>query len=166
MLLFAMVFLCCPAASAGSFSPNEAIVDEDVEGIVLLLRNGKTIGFALSEKPVITTGKELVVRTSLSELSYDYSEVQRIYWDKVSITGINSAKADGKGAVVFRITGGGIEASGLARGERLHLYTTDGVLINSAENQSGGIAVLPLPEGKGAYIVRSSSGISYKFIRK
>lgn len=166
MLLFAMALFGSPAASAGCFLPNEAGAEEYAEGIVLLLRDGKTVGFALSAKPVITTGKELVVRTSLGELSYDYSEVQRVYWDKVSVTGINSAKADVKGAVVFRITGGGIEASGLANGERLQLYTTDGVLIDSAENQSGGTAVLPLPEGKGAYIVRSSSGISYKFIRK
>lgn len=166
MFLLALLFLGGPAVSAGGFSPNEARMDEDTEGIVLLLRNGKTVVFALSEKPVITTGKELVVKTTLSELSYDYNEVQCVYWDKMRITGINSAKADGKSAVVFRVTDGGIEASGLARGERLQLYTADGALINSTESRSGGTAVLPLPEEKGVYIVRCSSGISYKFVRK
>lgn len=166
MLLLALLFLGGPAVSAGGFSTNEARVYEDTEGIVLLLRNGKTVVFALSENPVITTGKELVVKTTLSELSYDYNEVQCVYWDKMRITSINSAKADGKSAVVFRVTDGGIEAYGLARGERLQLYTADGALINSTESRSGGTAVLPLPEEKGVYIVRCSSGISYKFVRK
>lgn len=168
--LFALALVDCPAfagsrnanAEAGILEPN----DNAAEYIMLLLKGGERLAFALSDKPVIKMGDELTFTSAYETVIYNYDDVRYVYWDRDFVIGINGAKADGKARVLFRVTADGIEASGLANGERLQLYATDGVLMASAVSSGGGSIVLPLPGGKGTYIVRASSGISYKFIRK
>lgn len=72
------------------------------------------------------------------------------------------------GNIIFHIAGRSLDASGLARGEKVSLYSFNGMLVASAtSNTDGGSVSFELPESLGAaYIVRTSTGISYKIILK
>lgn len=137
------------------------------ETVVLQLANGQKVEFAFTDNPVIVTGPgQLVMRSAKGEVSYDYDAVQSITWSKtVSPTGISAPKAGPAAAAAFRVTDSGIEVTGLAKGETVAVYTAGGVQVAAAKS-NGGTATVTLPGGKGVYIVHTTSGISYKFIRK
>lgn len=139
------------------------------EGVVVVLKNGNTVGFAFTEKPVIEPGESLVLRTpSGKQVSYDYANVRKVFWGGSTVTAIDNAKSEATHHVQFRIMDNGIEVSGLARGERVTVYTVNGSLITSGTSPSDdGILTLYLPAGqRTVYIVRTSTGISYKFINR
>lgn len=137
------------------------------ETVVLQLSNGQKVEFAFTDNPVIVTGPEqLVMRSAKGDVSYNYDAVQSITWSKtVSPTGISTVKADGATTVAFRMTDNGIEVTGLAKGETVSVYTVSGMQV-AAVKSNGGTANVALPGGKGIYVIHTTSGISYKFIRK
>jgi hypothetical protein len=76
-------------------------------------------------------------------------------------------KVKDKSKIVFNVIDNALVAKGLAKGERISVYMIDGNLVNSASsNADGGSAVINLPNHRNQiYIVRTSSGVSYKFIK-
>lgn len=145
------------------------------QGVVLRFTDGTLVGFAFKDKPAIgyTTVDNVPTLTITSggfKVQYDYSNVKSFYWssDVSSVpTSISDVPANGAGNVSFRITDGGISVSGLASGESVAVYTVSGAKVASAVSPTGsGEANITLPQGAGVYIVKASSGISYKFIRK
>lgn len=136
----------------------------DTEGIVLLLKNGITVCFNLSDNPVVITSDKLIVRTSHEELIYDYSNVKYVFWDYVDITSVNNIQRSTD--IKFYLKENSIEVSGLATDEYLWLYSIDGVLLEKVAGQTTYNITLNLPTNKATYIIRTSSGIRYKFINK
>ncbi len=139
------------------------------EGVVVVLTNGNTVGFAFSEKPVITTGENLLLSTrSGKQVSYDYSNVRKVFWGGDFATAIEKVKSKNSQLVKFKINGNNIEALGLPRGERVAVYTVNGSLVTSETSTSdNSIVTLHLPYNQHAvYIIRTSTGVSYKFINR
>lgn len=139
------------------------------EGVIVVLKNGNTVGFSFAEKPVIETGESLILRTpSGKSVSYAYDNVRKVFWGDNTTTAIDNAKSVTTPNVRFRIMTDAIEVCGLAPGEWAGLYTTSGSLVTSVASVSdGSVVTLSLPVGQRAvYIVRTSRGISYKFTNR
>lgn len=138
------------------------------DGVRLLLKNGTTVDFAFADRPVVIAGSMLTVRTNNLTVYYDYGEIQRIYFinDAVS-SGIKGLNANVKSNITFCITEYGIDVYGLSKNVRVDIFTLNGTLVSSAksESENGNVRLL-LPMGQNVYIVKTSSGVKYKFIRK
>lgn len=136
------------------------------DGVRLLLKNGTAVDFAFADKPVVIAGSMLTVRTN--NLTVYYGEIQRIYFinDAVS-SGIKGLNANVKSNITFCITEYGIDVYGLSKNVRVDIFTLNGTLVSSAksESENGNVRLL-LPMGQNVYIVKTSSGVKYKFIRK
>lgn len=133
------------------------------EGVVLLLNDGTSVGFAFSQKPDIAIGSELTISTADGKaLSYDYSSIKRISFADITPTAIDNIKSSSAKAV-FSITDNGIEVSGLANGEKVRAYSVDGSLAASATARDGH-ASLQLSSTGSVYIIRTSGGVTFKFV--
>lgn len=135
------------------------------EGATLLLKIGQTVAFAFSSRPVVKTGEQLMMQSTNQTVIYDYSEVQRIELGEISTTGIRNVEKE-KPAIIFKLTNEGIEVSGLDYGESISVFTVNGTKVANTKSKAKGSKIrLSLPV-KGVYVVSTSSGINYKFIRK
>ena len=156
-----IVLLCLLMLCGGS-----AVHADD--GVVLLLTSGREVGFAFSSRPQVVPGEELVIRCADGvEVSYAYGEVQRISWGEVgATTSVDSPIVDGALVrVQFRVSPGELLVDGLPLGESVYLYRADGQLVNAHRQESEGATLrIPLSDS-GLYIVRTSTGVSYKVLR-
>ena len=136
------------------------------DSVVLLLRNGNTVGFAFSEKPVMVTGETLTLKTSGETVAYDYADVARAYFADNAATAVSHAGLTAKSGCVFRLGHSSVEVSGLRKGENVAVYTTGGQLVSRVESADGH-ASLSLPDGQHqAYVVKTDNGVSFKFMGK
>lgn len=138
------------------------------DGVVLLLKNGTTVGFAFSEKPAIVAGTSaLTMRTSTgSSIEYAYDSVQRFYFsNSISPTSITVPETGAKTGVTFRVTQDAVEITGLSDGETATLYTADGRQAGKAVAK-GGTARLTGAQRGQVYIVHTSTGVNYKLINR
>lgn len=143
--------------------PLTAMADE---GVVVQLKSGKTMAFAFTDKPTIVPAEVLTIRTkSGNQLELSYGDVDRFYWSDNISTAIVTPKATATGNPVFHIADNSITAEGLAAGEHVSVFTADGRQMGSA-TAMGGKASVALPQQGGIYIIKTSSGVSYKFIKK
>lgn len=139
------------------------------EGVVLLLTDGSTVGFAFDEKPVLVIGDSLFMKTASQEVAYPYSAIRRIVFGDVPLIpdAIERVSDAPKSNVSFRLGDGGIEVMGLQCGERVSVYSMNGTLIGtSAASANDSSVSFSLGRDGGVYIVRTSSGKTFKFITK
>ena len=137
------------------------------DGVVLLLVSGREVGFAFSSRPQVVPGNELVIRCADGvEVSYAYDEVQRICWGEVATASVDSPIADGSAArVQFRVSPSELLVDGLPVAESVYLYRADGQLVSTHCQEAEG-ATLRVPfSDSGLYIVRTSTGVSYKVLK-
>lgn len=111
--------------------PQEALADDQT--LVLWLKNGQKVFYALSDEPRTTfeSGK-LVISSNRIRSEYHLSEVLRYTFDG-EFTGVDATIADGTG---FRQSGDDLDIFGLAEGTEAKLYSTSGVLLDE-QNASG-----------------------------
>lgn len=138
------------------------------DGVLLVLNSGETVGFAFSEKPVIVTGENLLIKTAATEVTYPYSGVKHVEFGEVpTANAIDKVTGDKAGKVFFKLSDGGVDVSGLSNGELVSVYTVDGREVASAKAGSGSSVCISLPAGsRSVYVVRTSSGVSFKFVNK
>lgn len=154
-LLFISLLLCFVSTA---FAEN---------GVVLLMKDGSTVGFAFSQQPAMKTGSAtLTMKYSGGTLQYEYSKVQRAYFSSdVTSTGITIPTTGKSADVTFRFTDNGIDVLGLANGESASLYSIDGKQVAKGVSKGGNVK-LAVPQGKQVYIVRTSTGVSYKLVKQ
>lgn len=141
------------------------------QGVLLLLKDGTSVGFAFSQKPKMLVGDDelQLLANDGDEIAYPYSEVEKAYFGDVETTGIDNVNSDNSAKnLVFKSTADGIEVDGLKAGEKVSVYTVDGTQVSSASAANdGGTVSLAIPyKSRTVYIVNTSRGISYKFIKK
>lgn len=140
------------------------------DGVLLQLADGSTVGFAFSEKPVLVTGDSLLMKTTSQEIAYPYSDIKRVVFGEVPVTpdAIERVNSEPRASVSFRINNGEIEVSGLQRGERVSVYGINGALTASsvASSDDASVSLQLAKDGSNVYIVRTSSGKSFKFTTK
>ena len=140
---------------------------ETQPGIILRLRDGSTVGFTLESKPKILPYSNLLrIVTDKTTVSYSYREIASIYSGNVDGGGIESPTIDNKADVLFTIIDNGVEISGLGAGEIVTAYTPDGRSVCSARANVDSETLRMTMPSSGVYIIRTSGGISFKFITK
>jgi hypothetical protein len=140
-------------------------------GVTLLFTNGNKASFAFASKPVIAmNGNELTVTVAdKSAANYQFADVQRFYFeDDVVETGV--AKVEGAVATqhpVFGYNDGVVTVSGMAAGEHITVATVNGSLVKAAKADNAGNTSLDLTgEPTGIYVVSTTSGVSFKLLKK
>lgn len=139
-------------------------------GVTFLLRSGQKVSFSFAEKPVVAlSDANLSVSVGgVERVSYAYADVQRVVVVDDVVSAIDNVVANDKSQhVVFSVSANALNVSGLAVGERFSLYAIDGKLMLSEKANAEGKAAMNLSSLKqGIYVVRTQSGISYKFFKK
>lgn len=136
------------------------------DGVLLLLQDGSKVGFVFSKQPVVKTGATLEIKTADEEVSYEYSSVKNVSFGDVVTTSIQSAGNGNAVKNLFRLTADGLAVEGMNPGETVSLYGIDGKLITKAVSQNGKAEITLPGSDKSVYVVRTSSGASFKFNRK
>lgn len=139
-------------------------------GVTFLLRSGQKVSFSFAEKPVVAlSDANLSVSVGgVERVSYAYAEVQRVVVVDDVVSAIDNVVANDKSQhVVFAVSANALNVSGLAANESIALYATDGKLMLSEKANAEGKSAMNLSSLKqGIYVVRTQSGISYKFFKK
>lgn len=139
-------------------------------GVTFLLRSGRKVSFSFAEKPVVAlSDANLSVSVGgVERVSYAYAEVQRVVVVDDVVSAIDNVVANDKSQhVVFSFSANVLNVSGLAANESIALYTIDGKLMLSEKANAEGKAAMNLSSlQQGIYVVRTQSGISYKFFKK
>ena len=104
--------------------------------------------------------------TDKTTVSYSYSKIASIYSGNVDGGGIESPTIDKKADVLFTIIDNGVEVSGLGAGETVTAYTPDGRSVCSVRANTDNETLRMTMPSSGVYIIRTSGGISFKFITK
>ena len=138
------------------------------DGVVLLLTSGSEVGFAFSSRPQVVPGEKLVIRCADGvEVSYAYGEVHRISWGEVgTTTSVDSSIVDdAPKRVQFSVSPSELLVNGLPVGESVSLCRADGQLVSThLQDAEGATLRIPLSDS-GLYIVRTSTGVSYKVLK-
>lgn len=153
------------SAFIGIFAVSVGAMAED--GVLLKLKDGGEVCFVFSSKPCIVPGEELLITTTDgSSVSYDYSVVRSVSFSNATSTVIEDVIASPACDVVFRLLGDKVVVEGLPAGESVSVYTLGGQLLISRK-QPEGLSSLTLPlESRGVFVVRTSTGVSYKVMKK
>lgn len=139
-------------------------------GVTFLLRSGQEVSFSFAEKPVVAlSDANLSVSVGgVERVSYAYADVQRVVVVDDVVSAIDNVVANDKSQhIVFSFSANVLNVSGLAVGERFSLYAIDGKLMLSEKANAEGKSAMNLSSlQQGIYVVRTQSGISYKFFKK
>ena len=139
-------------------------------GVTFLLRSGKKVSFSFAEKPVIALNDDYLSVSvhGVERVSYAYADVQRVVVADDVVSAIDNVVANDKSQhVVFSFPANVLNVSGLAANESIALYATDGKLMLREKANADGKAAMNLSSFQhGIYVVRTQSGISYKFFKK
>lgn len=139
-------------------------------GVTFLLRSGQKVSFSFAEKPVVALSDDYlsVSVRGVERVIYAYADVQRVVVVDDVVSAIDNVVANDKSQhVVFSVSANALNVSGLAVGERFSLYAIDGKLMLSEKANADGKAAMNLSSlQQGIYVVRTQSGISYKFFKK
>lgn len=139
-------------------------------GVTFLLRSGQKVSFSFAEKPVVALSDEYLSVSvgGVERVSYAYADVQRVVVVDDVVSAIDNVVANDKSQhIVFSFSANVLNVSGLAVGERYSLYAIDGKLMLGEKADADGKAAISLSSlQQGIYVVRTQSGISYKFFKK
>lgn len=139
-------------------------------GVTFLLRSGQKVSFSFAEKPVVAlSDANLSVSVGgVERVSYAYADVQRVVVVDDVVSAIDNVLANDKSQhIVFSVSANALNVTGLAANESIALYATDGKLMLSEKANAEGKAAMNLSSlQQGIYVVRTQSGISYKFFKK
>lgn len=138
------------------------------DGVIVKLKNGSEVGFVFSDKPRVTFGAELQIRTSDGvSVSYEYAEVRNVSYGDVSSTGIEDVSSSTVCDVVFKLIEGKLLIEGLSAGESVGVYTVDGKVVTTGKQTGNNMSLtLPLTAGRSVLVVRTSTGVSYKIMKR
>ena len=119
--------------------------------------NGEVTG-----QEVVITGKDVKGRFGEDELILSKGSFESVRFVNVDPSGIHGASSDSN--VTFKMAGGhGMEISGLAKGEKIGIYTLDGQKVASAKATADGKASIAISgsEAGTVYVVKTGR-LSFK----
>ena len=138
-------------------------------GVTFLFSNGEKASFAFSAVPKITmTSTGVTVSASGQEdAGYQFSAVQRYYFEDDIQTAIGRVDADGPAFhPLFSYAGGVVSVSGLKAGGHIRVVSMSGAVAASAvADQQGNASVDLSAASSGVYAVSIDGGVSFKVIK-
>ena len=124
---------------------------------VVWAENGNETYFAVANSPVITvSGSEVFVNDAVDKgngISLKIAELDHFELKDVDITPVEDIETTNNN--FFRLTGNGIEATGLQQGETLWVYDTSGRLVSQVQANAQGCASIAL--GRGVYVIKANN---------
>lgn len=139
-------------------------------GVTFLFTDGTKASFAFSSAPKITmTSTSIIVSAADQEsASYEFSKVQRYYFEDDVQTAIKRVDADGAVSnPLFSYASGAVSVSGMKAGERIRVVSVSGAAVASAAADAQGSASVDLSSASaGVYVVSTDGGVSFKVIKK
>ncbi len=139
------------------------------QGVTFLFRNGTKASFAFSAKPCLAMTADGISVTAVGEntATFLFSDVQRYYFEDISLSSIKAVKDQTASRPVFRYANGAVTVQGMKPGERVSVATVSGALISTANADAQGTAQVDLSASpKGMYVIGTASGVSYKIVKR
>jgi len=144
--------------------PQESKAVDEVETLIIQMKNGSENTFFLKDKPKVTfEGVNLKVSATTGDVSFALADVLRFTYDKRSTTGINEQVTTPTG-VAFE--GDVLVISQLKANATASIYALDGKLIRQLKPHRTGtyrISLSGLPTG--LYLVKADN-VTYKITKR
>jgi hypothetical protein len=136
----------------------------DSDMLVVWLKNGGKVSYALSERPVMRQQQSsLVLKTSKVEVEYAVDNVLKMTFDSQA-SGLKEIDAASKAGL--RQNSDYVIVTGEQPRSVISVYTSGGVLFKQVRTDNQGNAVFSLSEmPQGVYVVKSKN-VSSKIIKK
>ena len=113
--------------------------------------------FAVANSPIITlTGNEISVNDAVdvgNVVNLSIAELKHFELKDIDLTPVEDVEETNNN--VFRMTGSGMEAAGLQKGEMLQVYDTSGRLVQQVRASAQGRVSVTL--GRGTYVIKSNN---------
>ena len=153
--LLALLFLTIPQTVKAT---------DEVETLIILMKNGSENAFFLKDKPKVTfEGTRLKVSATTGDVSFALADVQRFTYAKKSTTGI-SEQVENPTGVTFE--GDVLVISQLKANATANIYALDGKLIRQLKPQRAGTYRINLSElPSGLYLVKADN-VTYKITKR
>ena len=140
-------------------------------GVTFLLTNGSTVSFAFKANPEIsvTSIGITVSAQNQQEVIYQFSEMDRFYYEDDVVTAINGVRTETTTTTkpVFCYDRGMLSISGLNASEQVAVYSLGGSKMSSTVADNAGHANVNVGNmPTGVYAVSTSSGVSFKLLKK
>ncbi len=144
--------------------PQTVKAADEVETLIIQMKNGSENAFFLKDKPKVTfEGSNLKVSAETGDVSYALADVLRFTYAKKSQTGINEQVENPTG-VAFE--GDVLVISHLKANATASIYTLDGKLIRQLKPQHTGTYRVNLSEmPSGLYLVKADN-VTYKITKR
>lgn len=137
---------------------------DEVETLIILMKNGSENAFFLKDKPKVTfEGTSLKVSAATGDVSFALADVMRFTYAKKSTSGINEQVENPTG-VSFE--GDVLVISQLKANTTASIYALDGKLIRQLKPQRAGTYRISLSElPSGLYLVKADN-VTYKITKR
>ena len=137
---------------------------DEVETLIILMKNGSENAFFLKDKPKVTfEGTSLKVSAATGDVSFALADVMRFTYAKKSTSGI-SEQVENPTGVSFE--GDVIVISQLKANTTASIYALDGKLIRQLKPQRAGTYRISLSElPSGLYLVKADN-VTYKITKR
>lgn len=137
---------------------------DEVETLIILMKNGSENAFFLKDKPKVTfEGTSLKVSAATGDVSFALVDVMRFTYAKKSTSGI-SEQVENPTGVSFE--GDVLVISQLKANTTASIYALDGKLIRQLKPQRAGTYRISLSElPSGLYLVKADN-VTYKITKR
>ena len=137
---------------------------DEVETLIILMKNGSENAFFLKDKPKVTfEGTSLKVSAATGDVSFALADVMRFTYAKKSTSGI-SEQVENPTGVSFE--GDVLVISQLKANTTASIYALDGKLIRQLKPQRAGTYRISLSElPSGLYLVKADN-VTYKITKR
>lgn len=134
------------------------------EYLEVSFRDGTTVSFDLNDRPVVSLGESLMtIKSGTVEVEYKSDTVRTFAIREGS--GVSEAVRQGEIRLIYRERDR-VSVTGLDCGVTVFLYSTNGRMEASAvADEAGDISFNLESYPKGAYIISTNNGQSFKIIR-
>lgn len=132
------------------------------DDLIIETKDGNTVAYHLSTRPVVTFElTDLVLTSTDVKVQYPVTDVKELRFAD-GTTAINETKV---GDITFSVSGDMISANGLENGSNLEVYSIDGKEIAKASVDATGKAQVNISDlGQGVYVVKAGKK-SYKILK-
>lgn len=146
-----------------AMSPTLHAADE-VETLIILMKNGSENAFFLKDKPKVTfEGTSLKVSAATGDVSFALADVMRFTYAKKSTSGI-SEQVENPTGVSFE--GDVLVISQLKANTTASIYALDGKLIRQLKPQRAGTYRISLSELPSGFYLVKADNVTYKITKR
>lgn len=131
--------------------------------LVVEMKDGKSVSFVLSEKPVLTFENRNLVINKDSETSYSFENIKNYHFSKDVETAANMFSSET--LKVVWVDNQTLEVQNAKPSSLITLTAINGSVVSKSNADGAGMATVRVPNNAGIYVL-SAENQSFKIIRK